>query len=207
VSAPAPRPDAEPEASRLPTLLWLFWRFLPPLDRADQRMLTAVASACAYLAVPLTVGLAAPQLPAVTLISLLCLAVPALPLWWWGAVPLGKRRRETALALRQARINTRAAAVTSISRLLVYPGLGAAVGAVLIGMLHGPLTRLLPQTAPLESAIRASTARWTLAGPAAAVLLVVATAVLGSAPSAACFAVVRRLMARFDRRGAAPQPQ
>jgi hypothetical protein len=207
VNAPAPRPDAEPEANRLPTLLWLFWRFLPPLDRADHRMLTSVASACAYLAVPLTVGLAAPELPAVTLISLLCLAVPALPPWWWGAVPLGARRRETALALRQARIKTRAAAATSVSRLLVYPGLGAVVGTVLIGVLHGPLARLLPQTAPLEAAIQASTVRWVLAAPAAVVLLVVATAVLSSACSAACFALVRRMMTRFGRREAAPQPQ
>jgi hypothetical protein len=207
VSAATPRADAAPEASRLPTLLWLSWRFLPPLNRTDQRMLTSVASACGYLAMPLTVGLAAQQLPAVTLISLLCLAVPALPLWWWGAVPLGARRRETAQTLRQARINTRAAAATSVSRLIAYPAAGAILGALLITALHRPLARLLPQSAPLAVAMQGSSGRWLLAAPGAVVLLVALTALLSSARSAGCYTAVRKLMARLDRREAAPQPQ
>jgi hypothetical protein len=206
-AATAARPDAEPEASRLPTLLWLFWRFLPPLDRADRRTLGAVAAACGYLAVPLTVGLAAQQLPAVTLISLICLAVPALPLWWCGAVPLGARRRETALTLRQARINTRAAAATSVSRLIAYPAGGAILGAALITGVHRPLAGLLPTSSPLAVAIHASAGRWLLAAPCAVLLLVALTALLSSARSAGCYTAVRKLMARLDRREAAPQPQ
>ena len=49
----APLIEAEPESSRLPTLLWLAWRFLPPLDRWDRKVLGCVALACGYLAVPL----------------------------------------------------------------------------------------------------------------------------------------------------------
>jgi hypothetical protein len=208
VTAPARRAqDAAAQAGRLPTLIWLSRRFLPPLDRADRRMLGMLAAACGYLAVPLTVGLAAPELPAVTLVSLLCLAVPALPMWWCAAVPLGVRRRETALTLRQARINTRAAATTSITRLVAYPGLGAVLGALLIAELHRPLGRALPQSAPLAVAMQASNGRWLLAVPYAAVLLIALTALLSSARSASHLAVVRRLMARLDHREAAPQPQ
>jgi hypothetical protein len=208
VTAPAPRAQtAVGQAGRLPTLIWLSWRFLPPLDRADRRMLGTVAAACAYLAVPLTVGLAAPELPAVTLVSLLCLAVPALLVWWCAAVPLGARRRETALTLRQARINTRAAAATSITRLVAYPGLGAVLGAMLITALHQPLGRALPRSAPLAVAMQASNGRWLLAVPYAAVLLIALTALLSSARSASFLAAVRRLMARLDHREAAPQPQ
>lgn len=203
----APGEEAAPESSRLPTLLWLFWRFLPPLDRTDRRTLGAVGAACAYLAVPLTVGLTATDLPGITLLSLVCLAVPALPLWWWGAVQLGARRRETALALRQARINTRAAAATSISRLIAYPAFGAAVGTVLISLVHRPLANALPRTAPLAEAIRASAGSWLLAAPLAVVLMVLLTVLLSGARSAVAYRAVRRLLARLDRRGAAPQPQ
>lgn len=208
MSGADPRAQAAPEASRLPTLLWLFWRFLPPLDRDDRRMLGAVAAACAYLAVPLTIGFAATELPGVTLASLLCLAVPAVPAWWWGAVRLGARRRETALTLRQARINTRAAGLTSISRLIAYPGIGALLGAVLITVLHRSLESALPRTSPLAVAIRASSGRWLLAVPASVMLLVALTALLGSAHSAQCYALVRKLLTRLDRgRAAAAQPQ
>ncbi|HEX4791577.1 MAG TPA: hypothetical protein VH372_24145 [Actinospica sp.] len=208
MSAAQPRPrTAAGEAGRLPTLIWLSWRFLPPLGRADRRTLGSVAVACGYLAMPLTVGLAAPELPAVTLISLLCLAVPALPVWWCGAVPLGIRRRETALTLRQARINTRAAAATSITRLVAYPGLGAVLGAVLITALHQSLAKALPRSAPLAAAMQVSNGRWLLAVPYSAVLLIALTGLLSSARSAACLAAVRRLMARLDHREAAPQPQ
>ena len=207
MSAAVTRPDAAPEASRLPTLLWLFWRFLPPLDSADRRTLTAVGSAGAYLAVPLTVGLAAPRMPAVTLLSLICLAVPAVPVWWWGAVQLGARRRDTALALRQARINTRAAAATSISRQLAYPAVGAILGTLLIGFLHRPLAEALPQHAPLAEAIRSSAGRWMLAAPAAVLLLVALTALLSGPRAAVAYTAVRRVLARLDRREAARQPQ
>lgn len=208
MSAAAPRPQAASEASRLPTLLWLFWRFLPPLDRTDRRALGAVAASCAYLAIPLTVGLAASDLPGITLASLVCLAVPALPAWWWGAVQLGGRRRETALALRQARINTRAAAATSVSRLIAYPAAGAVLGTLLISVLHRSLAGALPRTAPLAEAIRASEGRWLFAAPVCVLLLIALTALLSAARSAEAYRAVRKLLARLDRRReAAPQPQ
>ena len=201
------RIEAEPENSRLPTLLWLAWRFLPPLDRRDRRVLTGVAVACGYLAVPLTVGLASDRVPGVTLLSLLCLSAPALPLWWMSAVPLGVRRRETALALRQARINTRSAAATSISRQVAYPALGAIVGAVLILGLHRLLARALPKNAPLELALRHSAGHWISAAAIAVVVLVALTAALSSARSAELYGRFSRFTARLDRREAAPQPQ
>lgn len=199
--------EAEPESSRLPTLLWLAWRFLPPQGREDRRVLGCVALACGYLAVPLTVGLATDRLSVLTLLSLLCLSAPALPLWWWSAVPLGERRRETALALRQARINTRSAAATSISRQLAYPALGALVGTALILGLHRPLTRALPKRAPLEIALRHSEGHWLSAAALAIVVLVALTAVLSSARSAGLYGRFGRFTARLDRREAAPQPQ
>lgn len=201
------RQEEAPESSRLPVLLWLAWRFLPPLDRRDQRTLTWVAASCAYLAVPLTVGLAADEVPGLTLLSLLFLSVPALPVWWMSAIPLGARRRETALALRQARINTRSAAATSISRQLTYPSVGAIAGTALITSVHSSLARVLPQRAPLAIAIKNSTGNWLFAAVASAVLLVALTAVLSSERSAECYAGLRRLAARFGRREAAPQPQ
>jgi hypothetical protein len=206
-TANAARPEEAPEISRLPVLLWLAWRFLPPLDRRDQRTLTWVAVSCAYLAVPLTVGLAADHVPGLTLLSLLFLSAPALPVWWMSAIPLGARRRETALALRQARINTRSAAATSISRQITYPAAGAIVGTALITALHGPLGRLLPQKAPLAIAIRNSSGNWLFAAVLSVVLLVALTAVLSSERAAECYTGLRRLAARFGRREAAPQPQ
>ena len=201
------RIEAEPENSRLPTLLWLAWRFLPPLDRRDRQVLGCVALACAYLAVPLTIGLATDRMPALTLLSLLCLAAPALPLWWWSAVPLGERRRQTALALRQARINTRSAAATSISRQLAYPALGAILGTVLILGLHRPLAHALPKHAPLETALRHSEGHWLTAAAIAVVVLVALTAALSSVRSAELYRRFGRFTARLDRREAAPQPQ
>ena len=201
------RIEAEPESSRLPTLFWLAWRFLPPLDRRDRRVLTGVAVACGYLAVPLTIGLAADRVPGVTLLSLLCLSAPALPLWWASAVPLGVRRRETALALRQARINTRSAAATSISRQLAYPALGAILGTVLILGLHRPLAHALPKHAPLETALRHSEGHWLTAAAIAVVVLVALTAALSSVRSAELYRRFGRFTARLDRREAAPQPQ
>lgn len=207
MSAAATRPEEEPESSRVPVLLWLAWRFLPPLDRQDQRTLTWVGVSCAYLAVPLTVGLAASDVPGLTLLSLLFLSAPGLPIWWMSAIPLGERRRETALALRQARINSRSAAVTSISRQVAYPAAGAIVGTVLIALLHGPIGRALPAKAPLAIAIRSASGNWLLASAASVVLLVALTAVLSTRRSAECYAKVRRLAARIGRREAAPQPQ
>jgi hypothetical protein len=207
VSAPNPRPEEEPESSRLPVLLWLAWRFLPPLDRRDRHMLSWVAVSCAYLAVPLTVGLAANHLPGLTMLSLLFLSAPGLPVWWMSAIPLGERRRETALALRQARINTRSAAATSISRQLAYPTLGAIVGTALITAVHGPVAHVLPRQAPLAIALKDSTGNWLFAAVASVLLLVALTAVLSSRRSADCYAGIRRLAARFGRREAAPQPQ
>lgn len=171
-------------------------------------MLTSVAASCAYLAVPLTVGLASAHVPSITLISLVCLSAPALPVWWWSAVPLGVRRRETALALRQVRLRTRTAALTSVSRLLTYPVLGSALGAALISGLHGSLARILPQGAPLTQAIKASSGHWLLAAPASIVLLTALTAALGTTRSAAAYARIAKLLERpEDRREAAPQPQ
>ena len=201
------RIEAEPENSRLPTLLWLAWRFLPPLDRRDRQVLGCVALACGYLAVPLTIGLATDRMPGLTLLSLLCLAAPALPLWWWSAVPLGERRRQTALALRQARINTRSAAATSISQQLAYPTLGAIVGTALILGLHRPLAHALPRHAPLETALRHSAGHWLTAAAIAVVVLIALTAALSSQRSATLYARFGRLTARLDRREAAPQPQ
>jgi hypothetical protein len=201
------RPEEEPERSRLPVLLWLAWRFLPPLDRKDRRILAWVAACCAYLAVPLTVGLAADNLPALTLVSLLFLATPAVPMWWMSAIPLGERRRNTALTLRQARINTRSAAATSISQQVAYPAAGAIVGTALITAVHMPLARALPRQAPLAVAIDKSAGNWLFAGVAAVVLLVVLTAALSSARSAGFYAGLRRQAARLGRREAAPQPQ
>jgi hypothetical protein len=207
VSPATPRVEEEPEQSRLPVLLWLAWRFLPPLDREDRRMLTWVAVSCGYLAVPLTVGLAATDVPALTLLSLLFLATPALPIWWMSAIPLGQRRRETALALRQARINTRSAAATSISRQVAYPLAGAIVGTVLISLVHGPVARILPRRAPLAIAIDNASGHWLFSAVLAVLLLVALTAVLSSERSAECYAALRRLAAKFGRREAAPQPQ
>lgn len=207
MSAGAPRPDAEPEASRLPTLLWLACRFLPPLDRRDQRMLLCIVLSCAYLALSLTVGLTAVRMPSITLVSLLCLSAPALPAWWWGAVVLGERRRETVLALRQMRIDTHAATATALSKLIAYPTAGAVAGAALITAVHRPLARMLPRTAPLAVAVHSSAGRWLLAAPAAAALLVALTALLSSARSAACLTALRRLVARIENPEAAPQPQ
>ena len=201
------RIEAEPENSRLPTLLWLAWRFLPPLDRRDRQVLGCVALACAYLAVPLTIGLATDRMPGLTLLSLLCLSAPALPLWWWSAVPLGERRRQTALALRQARINTRSAAATSISQQLAYPTLGAIVGTALILGLHRPLAHALPRHAPLETALRHSEGHWLSAAAITVVVLITLTAALSSQRSATLYARFGRLTARLDHREAAPQPQ
>jgi hypothetical protein len=207
VSPANPRLEPEPEASRLPTLLWLAWRFLPPHSRRDRRVLGGVTLACACLAVPLTIGLAADRVPALTFLSLLCLSVPALPLWWWSAVPLGERRRETALALRQARINTRSAGATSISRQLAYPTIGAIVGTVLTALLHQPLARLLPSRAPLAIALKHSAGHWPFAAVLSVVVLITLTALLSSARSAEFYGRFTRFTARLDRREAAPQPQ
>ncbi|HET9171164.1 MAG TPA: hypothetical protein VFN97_17125 [Actinospica sp.] len=207
MSPQSARPEEAAESSRLPTLLWLAWRFLPPLDRDDQRTLTWIAVSCGYLAVPLTVGLASDDVPGLTLLSLLFLSAPGLPIWWMSALPLGARRRETALALRQARINTRSAAATSISRQVAYPTLGAILGTVLITLLHGPIGDVLPKKAPLAIAIRHSSGHWLLAGLLSVVILVALTAVLSSERSAECYAALRRLAARLGRREAAPQPQ
>lgn len=208
MTAAIPRLDEPAEASRLPTLLWLAWRFLPPLDRADWRMLGCLAGGCGYLAIPLTTALAAAPSKSLTLVSLLCLAVPGLPVLWWGAAALGRRRRETALALRQARINTRAAGLTSLSKLLTYPTLGAILGTLLICLTRQPLDRLLPRRAPLSAALRASAAHWLLAAPGSVLLLFGLTALLSSRSAAACRAVLGRLsFRRSRRREAAPQPQ
>ena len=201
------RIEAEPAGSRLPVLLWLAWRFLPPLDRRDQRTLMWIAVSCGYLAAPLTVGLAAKHVSGLTLLSLVCLSAPALPVWWVSAIPLGERRRETALALRQARINTRSAAATSIGRQLAYPAAGAILGTVLITVVHGPLAHVLPKQAPLAIALRNSAGRWPLAAVLSVILLVALTAVLSTARSAEAYAALRRRAARLGRREAAPQPQ
>lgn len=207
MSAANARPEEAPENSRLPVLLWLAWRFLPPLDRQDRRMLTWVAGSCGYLAVPLAVGLAADHVPGLTLLSLLFLSAPALPVWWMSAIALGSRRRETALALRQARINTRSATATSISQQLAYPTAGAIVGTALITAVHGPVARALPQQAPLAIAIKNSSGNWLFAAVLSVLLLVAFTAVLSSERSADCYAGLRRMAAKLGRREAAPQPQ
>lgn len=208
MTAAIPRLDEAPEANRAPTLLWLAWRFLPPLDRADWRMLGGVAAGCGYLAIPLTVALAAAPSSALTLLSLLCLAVPGLPVLWCGAVTLGRRRRETALALRQARIHSRAAGLTSLSKPLTYPTFGAVVGTLLICLAHRPLSRMLSHHAPLYAAVRAPASRWLLAAPAAVLLLLGLTALLGTRRAAGLQASIGNLTGRIGRRRAAtPQPE
>jgi hypothetical protein len=196
-----------PTDSRLSVLVWLAWRFLPPLDRSDWRTLARVGGACAYLAMPLTVALADAGLPGITAVSLLCLSVPALPLLWRNAIRLGERRRGTALALRQVRLSRQAAAMTSLSRQLAYPLIGAALGVALILLLHGPLSTILPGTAPLTVAIKSSSAGWAYAAPLAALLLVGLTALLSSEPAKSVGLWLGRMLSRLDRRGAEPQPQ
>jgi len=196
-----------PTDSRLPVLLWLAWRFLPPLDRGDWRTFARVGGACAYLAMPLTVALADPGLPGITAISLLCLSVPGLPPLWRNAIRLGNRRRATALALRQVRLSRRAAALTSLSRQVAYPLVGALLGVLLILLLHGPLSTVLPGTSPLAVAITASAAGWAYAAPLGALLLVGLTALLGSEPAASVGTWLGRILSRANRRGAEPQPQ
>jgi hypothetical protein len=208
VTAAIPRLDQAPEANRAPTLLWLAWRFLPPLDRADWRMLGCVASGCAYIAIPLTVALAAAPTKALTLLSLLCLAVPGLPVLWFGATALGRRRRETALALRQARIHSRAAGLTSLSKPLTYPTAGAVLGTLLICLTHRPLSRMISHDAPLYAGLRAPFGRWLPAAPATVLLLLALTALLSSRRAAGAHAAAGRLIARIGRRRAAdPQPE
>ena len=208
MTAAIPRLDDPVETSRLPTLLWLTWRFLPPLNRADWRMFGGVAAGCGYLAIPLTTALAAAPTSSLTLVSLLCLAVPGLPVLWWGAAALGRRRRETALALRQARINTRAAGLTSLSKPLTYPTLGAILGTLLISLTRRPLDRALPHGAPLSAALRAPSVHWLLAAPGSVLLLLGLTALLSSRRAADCRAGLGRLSSRRSRRReAAPQPQ
>jgi hypothetical protein len=210
VSATLDTPREPARQSRGRVLLWLGWRFLPPIDRADRSMLLRVALACAYLAAPVTVAIAAAPQSAVTLLSLICLAVPGLLLLWLGAVPLGERRRLTALALRQVRLDPRRAALISLSRQLAYPAVGAAIGTVLIATLHGPLRRLLPAKAPLTGALKQSSGDWGYAAPLAFLLLIAATAVLSSTGSAELLGWVRKSLTRLDRRGeevAVPQAQ
>lgn len=208
MTAAIPRLDEAPEANRAPTLLWLAWRFLPPLDRADWRMLGCVAGGCGYIAIPLTVALAAAPSSALTLLSLLCLAVPGLPVLWCGAVALGRRRRETALALRQARIHSRAAGLTSLSKPLTYPASGAILGTLLICLTHRLLSRELAHRAPLYAAVRAPAARWLIAAPATVLLLLGLTALLSGRRAAEAQAAIGRLTARIGRsRATVPQPE
>jgi hypothetical protein len=171
-------------------------------------MLGCLAAGCGYLAIPLNTALAAAPAKSPTLVSLLCLAVPGLPVLWMGAAALGRRRRETALALRQARINTRAAGLTSLSKLLTYPTLGATFGTLLLSATRQPVDRVLPHGAPLSAALRAPSAHWQLAAPGSVLLLLALTALLSSRRAAACRAVLGRLsIRRSRRREAAPQPQ
>jgi hypothetical protein len=203
-----PLPAAgSPTDGRLPVLLWLAWRFLPPLDRADLRTLVRVGAACAYLAMPLTVALAAEGLPGTTAVSLLCLSVPGLPPLWRNAIRLGDRRRGTALALRQVRLSRRAATLTSLSRQLAYPLGGALLGVLLILLLHGPLGSILPDAAPLTVAIENSSAGWAYAAPLAALSLVWLTLLLGSEPAKAVGRWIGRTLSRGERSEAEPQPQ
>lgn len=195
-----------PTDSRLSVLVWLSWRFLPPLDRGDLHILVRVAAACAYLAIPLTIALAAGSLPEVTGVSLLCLSVPGLPPLWRNAIRLGDRRRGTALALRQVRLSRQASAMTSLSRQLAYPLVGAVLGVLLILLLRGPLTSVLPQTAPLTVVVKRA-AGWSAAGPFAALLLVGLTALLGSERAKAVGLWIGRMLSRAGRREAEPQPQ
>jgi hypothetical protein len=196
-----------PTDTRLSVLLWLAWRILPPLDRSDLRILTRVGGACAYLAMPLTVGLAAGRLPPVTSVSLLCLAVPGLPMLWRNAIRLGERRRGTALALRQAGLGAGAAAVTSLSRQVAYPAFGAVLGVALSLLLRGTLRSALPDASPLAVAIKEASGSWPYATLPAVVALVGLTTVLGSENSRDLAHRVKRTMTRFDRPAAEPQPQ
>lgn len=205
--AAEPFEGGSPSDSRLSVLAWLAWRFLPPLDRAGWRTLVRVGGACAYLAMPLTVALADTGLPGITAISLLCLSVPGLPLLWRNAIQLGDRRRGTALALRQVRLSRQAAALTSLSRQLTYPLIGALLGVLLILVLHGPLGTILPGTAPLAVAIKSSSAGWAYASPLAVLMLVGLTAVLSSEQAKSVGHWLGRMLSRLDRRGAEPQPQ
>lgn len=205
--AAEPFEGGSPTDSRLSVLAWLAWRFLPPLDRSDWRMFVRVGGACAYLTMPLTVALAAGNLPRITAVSLLCLSVPGLPLLWRNAIRLGDRRRGTALALRQVRLSRQAAAMTSLSRQLAYPLIGALLGVALILMLHGPLQTILPDASPLAVAIKASSAGWAYAAPVAALLLVGLTALLSSEPAKSIGIWLGRMLRRLDRHGAEPQPQ
>lgn len=202
-----PFEGGSPSDSRLSVLAWLAWRFLPPFDRGDRRTLVRVGGACAYLAMPLTVALADGSLPGITAISLLCLSVPGLPLLWRNAVRLGDRRRGTALALRQVRLSRQAAAMTSLSRQLAYPLIGALLGVLLMLLLRTPLSTILPTASPLAVAIKASSAGWVYAAPLAVLLLIGLTALLGSEPSKSIGFWLGRTLRRPDRRGAEPQPQ
>lgn len=206
-AAASDAPAGSPTDGRLSVLVWLAWRFLPPLDRADMRTLIRVGAACAYLAVPLTIALAAQPLPRVTAVSLLCLSVPALPPWWRNAIRLADRRRGTALALRQVRLGATAAALTSLSRQVAYPAAGALLGVLLILLLHTPLRSILPAASPLAEAIGASSAGWAYAAPLAVCLLVGLTALLGSERATALARWSGRIVSRLGRRAARPQPQ
>jgi hypothetical protein len=192
---------------RLGVLIWLAWRFLPPLDRADLRVLVRLGAACAYLAAPLTIGLAAGRLPAITVFSLLCLCVPALPTLWRNAIRLGERRRGTALALRQVRMDRRTAAAVSLSRQLAYPAAGALLGVLLIALLHRPLRAILPEASPLAVAIKDASGGWAYATALAVLVLIGLTALLGTERSRNLAHGLRRALGRFDRRAAQPQPQ
>ena len=199
--------SARTKETRLPVLAWLAWRFLPPLHREDLRTLLRVGGACAYLAIPLTIALAARELPGVTAVSLLCLAVPGLPPLWRNAIRLGERRRSTALALRQLRVGPRAAMLTSLGQQLLYPLVGALVGVALILLLHGPLRSVLPGTAPLAVAITESSERWAFAAVLAPLALVALTGLLSGRPAKYAAGRLVRALSRFERRAAQPQPQ
>jgi hypothetical protein len=205
-SAPEPA-GPSPSDSRLSVLAWLAWRFLPPLDREDLRTLVRVGAACAYLAIPVTIALAAAGLTGLTTLSLLCLSVPALPPLWRNAIRLGDRRRGTALALRQVRLSRRAAALTSLSRQLAYPLLGTAFGVLLILLLQGTLRSILPSGAPLAVAVKASADGWAYAAPLSALVLTGLTALLGSERSKALARLLERVLSRPGRPEAEPQPQ
>ena len=211
-SAVATKPHGPASTSdrRLSVLAWLAWRFLPPLYRDDLSTLLRVGGACAYLAMPLTVALAAldaRELPGVTAVSLLCLSVPGLPPLWRNAIWLGDRRRGTALALRQVRVGRRAAAMTSLSRQVAYPLAGALVGVALILPLHGLLHSILPGTAPLAVAIKESSGSWTYAAILAPVVLVALTGLLSAEWARSTAYWIGRTLSRLDRRAARPQPQ
>lgn len=202
----SPEHDGSSAEGVTAVLLWLALRLLPPLDRADQRTLIRVGAASAYLVVPLTVALAADDLPRVTAVSLLCLSVPGLPPLWRHAIRLGDRRRATALALRQARLHTRAATMTSLSRQLAYPFAGALLGELLILSLHPALHSILPGGAPLAVAIENSAHGWLYAAPLAVLLMVALTTLLGTRQAKAAARLLRRL-GQPGRRAAQPQPQ